>query len=151
MKEKKVIDELESVINKLKKEVERLTNRKKDKELSYYYSVGKNLLFLNKENFLEFSPYKIYQRIYEEMPQILPHIKDKKVIQKHLEIMYKLAHVKESLLTKASWDQWYEILKFKDVHRDKKLLYLILDYCQRGVSGIQLRSKIKELRKTGKT
>lgn len=146
MKEKKAHDELESQLRKLEKAIQDLTAYKKDKDLLYYYIIGKNLLFLDKENFRNIKPYSIYRRITEEIPEILPNIKDKKTIQKHLEIMFRIAHIEKNHLSKASWDQWYEILKFKDIYKDKKLLRLILNECKKGISGISLRNKIKELR-----
>lgn len=146
MKEKKANDELESQLGKLKSDLEKLPWRNKKKNLPYYYVIGKNLLFLEKDSFKDVSPYSIYRRVYEEIPKILPHLKNKDVVPKHLEIAYRLAHIKWDYLSKASWDQWFEILKFKEVYKNKRLLKAIIQECQRGLLGIPLRNKIKYLR-----
>lgn len=66
--------------------------------------------------------------------------------KRYIEDMYKLAKFPKTVLYQASWNQWDEILKFKDIYKNKKLLRLILNECKKGISGIPLRNKIKELR-----
>lgn len=146
MSEKKANDELESQLSRLKSDINRFPWRNKKANLSYYYAIGRKLLFLENDNFKDVSPYSIYRRIYEEIPKILPHLKDKKVVQKHLETAYRLAHIRWDIISGASWNQWFEILKFEDIYKNKKLLGLVLTECKTGISYKALRNRIKELR-----
>ena len=45
----------------------------------------------------------------------------------------------------ASWDQWYEIMKFKNIFKKGKLFKAILSECRFIGAGPVLRNKIKEL------
>lgn len=147
MKEKRVNDELKLKIRKLEEEIKTLNNQNPDKDIHYYYRIGRLLLFLESKSFQEFKPYGFYRRIVEEIPQILPHVKNPKVAQKHLETMYRLAHVREDILNKASWDQWYEILKFKDLYKNRKALNKIIKLIEnKKTSGPELRSIIHVLK-----
>jgi len=147
MEEKKAYDELKPRLEELKKEIEKRNAIKKNKNITYYFEIGKKLLFLDGKNFENIAPGSIYTKVAENFPNILPHIKERNTVKKHLEIMFQLAHMNKNLLKRASWDQWYEILKFKEIYINKKLLKDILKECKKGVSGKSLRSKIKELRR----
>ncbi len=147
IKEKKVFDELNLEIKRLKEEIANSSDPNKEKNLFYYYTIGKKLSILDNENFKEISPYSIFRRIKEEIPEILPHIEDIKTAQKHLEIMYKLGQIDEKFLKKASWDQWYEIMKFKEINKKQKLLKQILQECKFIGAGPSLRNRIKILLK----
>lgn len=149
MAEKKAHDKLKSKLKNLEKTVSVLASQEKNKNLLYYYKIGKSLLFVERGNFKNVSSYSVYRRITEEIPQILPHIKDLKITQKHLEIMYRLAHIKEDLLKRASWDQWYEMMKFKNLHKNQKALGEILNLIKgKKISGPKLRLLIsKKLRR----
>ena len=71
--------------------------------------------------------------------------------KRHSEFMYFLARVDKKYLSKASWDQWYEILKFKDTYKDENLLVKVLSECENNnLSDIPLRNKFKQLRKYAK-
>ncbi len=146
MREKEVKDELEKHVSKIRGEINKF-KQKKEKNIKYYYSVGKNLLFIDDENFKNIAPGSIYRIIGDEIPGIFPYLKENTNIRKHLEIMYGLGHLEENYLRKASWDQWYEVMKFKELYKNKKLLKRILEECKKGLSGISLRNKIKELRR----
>ena len=143
MKEKRANDKLETEIKKLSEEIILLLKHKKKKDLSYYFMIGKKLLFLDNKNFREISPYSIYRRITEEIPQILPHIKDSEIAQKHLETMYRLAHVDENYIHNANWDQWYEIMKFKEIYKNEEKMKKILKLIKgKKISGPKLREII---------
>lgn len=144
IKERQAYEALNLEIKRLKEVVKKFSNFKKEKNLFYYYTIGSYLSFLKKEIFKEISPYSIFRIIKEEIPEILPHLDDK-TAQKHLEIMYKLGQIDKEILKKASWDQWYEIMKFKDIYKKQKLLKQILNECKSGISGPSLRVKIKNL------
>jgi len=145
IKEKKIRDALGAKIEKLREVVGRFSNQNKDKNLEYYYSTGRLLLFLDERKFKDVAPYSVYRRIVEEVPSVLPHIRSAKVAQKHLETMHGLAHLRKTDLRKASWDQWYEIFKFRNIHKKPRLLSRILRECKKGLSGIALRERAKNL------
>lgn len=144
IKERQARGALNLEIIKLKKVVQKFSRFKKVKNLSYYYKIGSYLSFLKKDVFKEISPYSIFRRIKEEIPEILPSLNEK-TAQKHLEVMYKLGQIDEKFLPKASWDQWYEIMKFKDIYKNQKLLRQILTKSKTGISGPLLRNEIKKL------
>lgn len=148
MREKKANDDLELEIRKIEKYITALNKQSVKKDLTYYYNVGKYLLFLDRRNFGEISQYSVYRRIVEEIPQILPHLKEEvEVARKHLETMYRLAHVKEDLLNKISWDQWYEIMKFKGLYKNAKALKNIIKLIEsKKISGPELRLTISKLK-----
>jgi len=130
-------------IKKLKKIIRKFPKKKKN--ISYYYTLGKKLLFLDKAFFKRVARYSIFRRIIEELPDILPHIQDEKRALKHLDFMYNIAHIDEKYLSKASWDQWFEIMKFKGIYNKKKVFHRILDLCQDKISGPALRAEIKKI------
>jgi len=144
IRERQANDALNLEINTLKGVIDKLSEVKKEKNLFYYYTIGRHLSFLKKEVFKEISPYAIFRKIKEEIPKILPSLDDK-TAQKHLEIMYKLGQINKEVLKKASWDQWYEIMKFKDIYKKQNLLRQILIECESGISGPSLRNRIKDL------
>lgn len=150
IKEKEINEILEKKSKELKEMIRKFP--RKERNIDYYYEVGKKLLFLDNASFKNVAPNSVFRRIVEELPDILPDvdIKDKeskKNACRHIGVMYGLAHVRKKDLHKASWDQWYEIGKFSGVCKDRKLLEQILVQCKsKGLSGILLRNKIKELK-----
>lgn len=145
MAEKKAHDKLECELKNLEKAVNMLAKQKKNKNLLYYYKIGKSLLFLERKDFKNVSPYSVYRRVAEEIPQILPPIKNLEIIPKHLEIMYRLAHIKQDLLKRASWDQWYEMMKFKTLYKKQRILGKILRIIKgKKISGPKLRLLISK-------
>jgi len=144
IQEKKASDELEIEIKRLKEIVKKFTDEEKDKTLNYYYTVGNNLLFLDKKIFKDISIFSILRRITEELPEILPYI-EKERKPDHLMAMYRLGQIDKKVLRRASWGQWYEITKFKDIYKKPKILEQILEECKSGITGPSLRAKIKNL------
>jgi Rad3-related DNA helicase len=145
VKEKEINELLKKKIKELKETIEKFSQ--KEKNLHYYYELGKKLLFLDTKPFKQVARYSIFRRIKEELPEILPKTKDQTVTIKHLDFMYCIAHISKNELSKASWDQWYEIMKFKGIYKNPKLLKKILNECKSGISGPSLRAKIKIWRK----
>ena len=144
MLEKKANDKLDLEIKKISKIVNDFTDAK-EKNVSYYYLIGKSLSFLDGENFRDIKPYSAYRRIAESIIGIIPGVSEMKVVQKHLDIMYKIGHVDENYLGRVSWDQWYEIMKFKDINENPELLRKVLEECKFTRGGPSLRVKIKEI------
>jgi len=145
LREKKVNETIKKKVKELKELARKFTI--KDKNIQYYYKIGKILLFLESNSLKEIARYSVFRRIIEELPEILPEIKNKKVAIKHLDFMYGIGHLNKNILSKANWDQWYEIMKFKNMFRKRKLLDQILDGCKLGITGPSLRNKIKDLLK----
>ncbi len=141
--------ELNETIKKKVKELKELTRKftRKEKDIQYYYEIGKKLLFLDSNSFKGVARYSVFRRITEELREILPEIKNEKVAIKHLDVMYGIGHLNKNLLSKGNWDQWYEIMKFKNIFKKRKLIGQILDECKPGIAGPSLRDKIKDLLK----
>jgi len=146
IREKQARDALNLEIKKLKKITEKFSNVKKEKNIQYYYEIGKNLLFLDKGLFRKIAPTSVLRRIFEELPDILPSIKNVDMATRHLYFMYWIGHIKKNNVSKASWEQWFEITKFKNIYKTPNLLRKILKECKSGVTGhATLNRTIKEL------
>lgn len=139
--------EANDVIKKKVKEWKGITERfdKKKKNLQYYFQIGKKLLFLDNDLFKDIARYSVFRRIIEEFPEILPEIKNEEVAIKHLDFMYVIGHINKTSLSKGNWDQWYEIMKFRNIYKKTGLLKKILAECKSGTAGPSLRTKIKSL------
>ncbi len=142
MKEKEVNEILKAKVEEIKEVAKKFPM--KENNLRYYYAIGRKLSFMDNDPFKNIAPYSIFRRIIEELPEVLPNVQAR-VATKHLDIMYKLAHVGKDKLSKATWDQWYEIMKFKEVYRKQNLLGQALDACSSGIAGPSLRRKIQAI------
>lgn len=125
-----------------------------EKNLDYFFEVGKLLQFVDTKGYSKFKG-RIWQRLAHDLRPDLLFGKKKtrkestspeRESKRNIEDMYQLAKFPINFLHRATWNQWDEILKFKELYKDKKLLNLILEQCERGISGTSLRNKIKELR-----
>ncbi len=141
MQEKKAKDELEIHIEQIRKISSRFKN--KGKSLNYYKAVGEILSFLNSNNFKNIKPYSVFRRLIDEVPNVLPGL-DAKRIQDHLMMMYRIGGLNKDILSKATWEQWYEISKFKNVVNNRKVLNRILT-SSGSTSGPDLREKIESI------
>src|SRR3989344_9521765 len=139
IQEKRAKDELEIYIDQIRKVSSRLKNKKKN--LAYYKAVGNILSFMNNSNFENIKPYSVFRRLIDEVPDMLPGL-DTKRIQDHLMMMYRIGELDEEVLGKATWEQWYEISKFKNVVNNRKVLNRILTSSD-NTSGPNLREKIE--------
>ncbi len=150
LKEEEIENEIKNVVEKIKKISERHPNMHKN--TLYYYEVGKVLQFVDKKKFTN-ERGKIWQRLaYDLEPEIFGEKKKNSTeAKRYPEFMYLLAKVDKKYLSKVSWDQWYEILKFKDIYKYENFLVQVLSECTyNNLSGIPLRNKIKKLRKLTK-
>lgn len=141
MQEKKAKDELQEYIIKVQTITEQFGQ--KEKNLLYYGAVGKVLLFLDESNFKNIKPYSVFRRLADEVPDLLPGL-DTKRIQDHLMMMYRIGRLDKKMLEKATWEQWYEISKFKDVIAKSNVLNKVLKVSGTS-SGPDLRNKIQLL------
>ena len=147
----KLIEE-EQIKKEIQKKIERILIIKEKyrdvrKNLNYFYEAGKILQFVDKKTIKD-QRGKIWQRMARDLaPSLfLFNIKRKpQESKRYPEFMYLIAKVPKKFLKEASWDQWYEIMKFKNIYKKQKLLRQILTECKSGVSGPSLRAKIKNL------
>ena len=142
-------EEVEKAIQGALREIETIAQKYPDKEkdIWYCYEVGNVLQFVDTKGFTERKGL-IWRRMAHDLrPDLFGgQRKNAEEAKRYPETMYHLGKQSEEAIKRATFDQWYEILKFKDVYKDKSLLDHILKVCERGLSSIQLRQKIKELR-----
>jgi len=143
-------DEIEESIQKTLGEIEHIATRypKKEKNLGYYFEVGKILQLIDKGNYLK-DRHSIWKRMAHDLrPDLFGGKKEKeKEAARIPEFMYFLGKQNGRNIKRANWDQWYEIHKFKRMWSDKKLLDLILRECEeKKLGSMALRNRIKELK-----
>jgi len=144
-------EKVENVVKNILDEIEQIALKYPDKKknLRYYYEVGKMLQFVDKEGYTDMRGLIWERMAYDFNPELFGG--EKKVrseSKRHPEFMYLLCKISETLLEELSWDQWYEVMKFKEIYKNESLLRQIISECKKeNLSGIPLRNKIKELRK----
>jgi len=141
-------EEIEKAIQAALEEIETIAQKyPEEKDIWYCYEVGKALQFVDTKGFTD-RKLPIWCRMAHDLRPDLFGGKKKnaKESTRYPETMYYLGKQLKESIKRAKFDQWYEILKFKDVYKDKELLEQILEVCEKGLSSIQLRQKIKELR-----
>jgi hypothetical protein len=144
-----VEEEIEREIQDVLKKVEVLAQKypHKEKDLFYCYEVGKELQFVDVKGFTDRKGLIWRRMAYDLHPDLFGRkSENSKESIRYPETMYHLGKQDKKTVKRATLDQWYEILKFKDVYKDQSLLDQILIVCEQGLSSIQLRRKIAELR-----
>ncbi len=142
-------EEVEKAIQEALKEIEAIAQKYPDKEkdIWYCYEVGKVLQFVDTKGFTDRKGLIWHRMAYDLRPDLFGgRKKNANEAKRYPETMYHLGKQSKEAIKRATFDQWYEILKFKDIYKDKSLLERILVVCEQGLSSIQLREKIKELR-----
>lgn len=142
-------EEIEKAIQAALKEIETIAQRypNKEKDIWYCYEVGKVLQFVDDKGFTDRKGLIWHRMAYDLRPDLFGgRKKNANEAKRYPETMYHLGKQSTEAIKRATFDQWYEILKFKDIYKDKGLLEQILVVCEQGLSSIQLRQKIKELR-----
>jgi len=142
-------EEVEKAIQDALKEIENIAqgypNRKRD--IWYCYEVGKTLQFVDAKGFSDRKGLIWHRMAYDLRPDLFGgRKKNANEAKRYPETMYHLGKQSKEAIKRATFDQWYEILKFKDIYKDQGLLEQVLVVCEQGLSSIQLRQKIKELR-----
>lgn len=142
-------EEAENSIRTALSEIEVIAKKYADKkrDLLYYYEAGKVLQFVDKQGLTD-GRGLIWRRMgYDLRPDLFGgKRKNAEESKRYPETMYHLGKQLKKNVERANFEQWYEILKFKDIYKDNDLLEQILALCEQGPSGIQLRQRIKELR-----
>lgn len=142
-------EELEKAIQDALKQIEVLAKKypDKDRDIWYCYEVGKVLQFVDTKGFTKRKGLIWLRMAYDLCPDLFGGKKKNAAESKRYpEMMYHLGKQPIEAVKRATFDQWYEILKFKDIYKDKDLLEQILVVCEQGLSSTQLRQKIKDLR-----
>lgn len=143
IKEKDVKDLLKKEVDKLSELVEGFEDKEKASNTFYYHVVGKSLKFLEKKTFKRVGRWSVFRVVHETLPEMLPHISDTSVASKHIAAMFYLGKVSKRDLPRATWAQWYEIVKFPKLFTSKRLYKKILTQIKgKEISGPQLRSLI---------
>ena len=143
-------EEAEKAIQAALKEIETIAQEYPDKEkdIWYCYEVGKVLQFVDAKGFTDRKGL-IWRRMAHDLHPDLFGGKKKNAEEskRYPETMYYLGKQKKENVKRASFDQWYEILKFKRIkEKDNALLEQILTECEsKNLSSVQLRQRIKEL------
>ena len=144
-------DEAEEAIQHALKEIRIIAEKHVDKkrDVSYYYEVGKILQFVDKKGFVDRKGLIWIRMAHDLRPDLFGgKKKNAQESKRYPETMYFLGKQKERNVTRASFDQWYEILKFKALHEgtDNELLDQILRECEtKKLASVQLRTRIKDL------
>ena len=144
-------EEIEKYIQAALKEIETIAQRypNRERDIWYCYEVGKTLQFVDAKGFTDRNGLIWHRMAYDLRPDLFGgRKKNANEAKRYPETMYHLGKQSKEAIKRATFDQWYEILKFKDVYKDKDLLERILMICEQGLSSIPLRRKIKELRES---
>lgn len=145
-------EEIEKAIQAALKEIETIAQKYPDKtgDIWYCYEVGKVLQFVDIKGFTRRKGLIWRRMAYDLRPDLFGgKRKDWEESRRYPEIMYYLGKQKSENIKRASFRQWYEILKFKRIYKgkDSKLLEQILTECEsKKLSIVQLSQRIKELR-----
>jgi len=146
-------EEIEKSIQAALKEIETIATKYpgKEKDIRYCYQVGKVLQFVDNKGFTDRRGLIWRRMAFDLRPKLFTQKRNNpEESKRYPEFMYHLGKQSEKNVARVSFDQWYEILKFREIYKDKKLLERILTVCEEeNLSGIGLRGRIKELRKKG--
>lgn len=137
--------EIQDVLKKIEVLAQKYPNKEKD--LYYCYEVGKVLQFVDVRGFTDRKNLIWRRMAYDLRPDLFSGKRENsKESIRYPETMYHLGRQDKQAIDRATFDQWYEILKFKDIYKDQSLLEQILKVCEQGLSSIQLRREIEKLR-----
>jgi len=146
-------EEREKEVQAALKEIETVAQKypNKEKDIRYCYEVGKVLQFVDTMGFTDRRGLIWHRMAYDLRPDLFGgKKKNADESKRYPEIVYHLGKQKRKNVNRASFEQWYEILKFKRIYegKDNELLDKILAECaSKKLSSVQLRQKIKELEK----
>jgi len=142
-------ERIEKEIQKALEKIQIIASRypEKEKDIGYCFEVGKVLQFVDVKGFTKRRGLIWRRMAYDLRPDLFGgKKKDPDEAKRYPETMYHLGKQSEEDIGKATFDQWYEILKFKELYKNKRLLNQVFEVCKQGLVGAQLRQRIKELR-----
>lgn len=146
-------EEIEKAIQTVLKEIEIIAQKYPDKEKNiwYCYEVGKVLQFIDTKGFTDRKGLIWHRMAYDLRPDLFGgRKKNANEAKRYPETMYHLGKQSKEAIKRATFDQWYEILKFRRIYKgkDSELLEQILAVCEsKRLSSVQLRQRIKELQR----
>jgi hypothetical protein len=117
------------------------------KDVMYYYEMGKLLQFVDKRGFQK-EKAQIWTRIAGDLRPELFFGKDEppKKISRYPEYMYRLAKYERRLVRKLPWSHWFEILQYPNIYENEKVLSEIVEeHMKRDLSRDELRERVKQL------
>jgi hypothetical protein len=147
-------EEVEKAIQEALKEIEVIAQKYPDKrkDIWYCYEVGKVLQFVDTKGFTDRKGLIWHRMAYDLRPDLFGgRKKNANEAKRYPETIYHLAKQSKEAIKRATFDQWYEILKFKKIYtgKDNQLLEQILSELEsKNLTSIQLRRRIKELQYT---
>ena len=145
LKQAKIEEAIQTVLQEIDVIAQRYPSR--EKNIWYCYEVGELLQFVDEKGFIDRKGLIWRRMAYDLRPDLFNRKKKSaEESKRYPETMYHLGKQLKRNVGRASFEQWYEILKFKDIYKDNDILEQILAVCEQGLSSIQLRQKIKELR-----
>lgn len=146
-------EEIEKAVQEALKQIEKIAKEYvgKEKDIWYYYEVGKALQFVDKKGFTDVRGL-IWERMADNLhPELFGGKKKDRIESKRYpEFMYHLGKQSRKNIGRIKLYQWYEILKFSGIYEDKKVFECILKECENnpGLSQSRLRSTIRKIRKS---
>ena len=144
-------EEIEKAIQAALKEIDIIAQTYPDREKNIWYchEAGKALQFVDAQGFTERKGLIWHRMAYDLRPDLFGgKRKNPEESKRYPETMYYLGKQKKEHVKRASFGQWYEILKFRRIYKgkDNKLLEQILAECEsKNLTSVQLRRRIKEL------
>lgn len=145
-------EEIEKAIQIALGKIETIAERYPDKEkdIWYCYEVGKVLQFVDDKGFADRRGLIWRRMAFDLRPELFSQKKkNAEESKRYPEFMYYLGKQSKKNVKRATFDQWYEILKFKELYKDKDLLEKIIAVCAKEkLSSVRLRQRIKELRRS---
>jgi len=147
-------EEDDRVIKEKSKEIKKFINKNIDKKdkLDLWYSVGKKLQFvdnlsLNQEEDIK----EAFKRLFEDLETTSAwNTKDSKAIRypQHMYTLYKIIPKKIVFHKGMTWSKWFDILEYKNVVRNKKVLKELIHKCTKeNWTAEKLRNKLQNLNK----
>jgi hypothetical protein len=143
-------EEIEKEVNEIIKKIDTIAQnyQGKDKDIWFYYEIGKVLRFVDKKGFSK-EKARIWERIGADLRPTIIYGKDvaPKRAARYLEQMYLLAKQKKGLVRKLDWYMWFEILQYQKIRENEEIVRQVIRECrQKKMSRERLRDRLKEIK-----
>lgn len=144
-------EEIEKAVMEVIPQIERLWKEysQGEKDVMYYYGVGKLLQFVDKRKFVQ-QRSKIWRRMAKDLkPECFfgkTETPQENKIARYPETMYLLSKQREEDAKRVTWSHWYEILQYPKIRENKRLVRMLLDGCTKmDLTSQELRKKVQQL------
>lgn len=144
LKEAEIEDAIQDALREIKTIAESYPGR--EKNIWYCYTVGKVLQFVDSKGFTDRRGLIWRRMAFDLRPDLFNRTKkDAEESKRYPEFMYHLGKQSKKNIGRATFNQWREIVKFKEINKDqdKEFLEQILTICE--TEGLS-RQRIKKLR-----